>query len=264
MSKIPQRLSGEVVLVTGGSQGIGRAVALRCAAEGADVVLAARSVENLSRVSLEVEAIGRRAVIVPADLREPAAFEAAILRAADVLGPISLAVANSGVPGPTAPIWAVSLEEWNDTIGVNLTGAFVTCRAVLPGMMDRGRGSIVLVGSMAGKRTLKARSPYVASKAGLNGLVRTIASDVGESGVRINLVSPGVVEGERLEAVLDADSHSRGISLEQARSERSRLSLLGRNADPEDVAAAVAFLLSDDARSITGEDLNVSCGAMTH
>jgi len=261
---ISNRLGGSVALVTGASQGLGRAIALRCAAEGADVVLAARSLENLRAVAGEIEGLGRRALAVSVDLREPAQIAAAVAQAEEVLGTVDLAVANSGIAGPTAPVWEVSLDAWQETLDVNLTGAFLTCQAVLPGMIASGRGSIVLVGSMAGKRTLKQRSPYVVSKAGLNGLVRTIAADIGERGIRINLVSPGVIEGERFEAVLDADARARGITIEQARTARSSLSLLGRNADPEDVAAAVAFLLSEDARSITGEDMNVSCGAVTH
>jgi NAD(P)-dependent dehydrogenase (short-subunit alcohol dehydrogenase family) len=258
------RLDGKVVFVTGGGRGLGRVVALRCAEAGADVVLAARSRDALEEVATVIRATGRRALPVTVDLRDHGSLAAAVDATRDELGPIDLAVANSGVAGPTTPIWQVTSEEWAETLDVNVTGAFLTCREVIPDMIERGRGSIVVIGSMTGKRPLQHRSPYAASKAALIGLVRTAASDVGPHGVRINLVSPGPIEGERLDRVFEEQARSRGITVEQARQEFADVSPLRRNVEADDVASAVLFLLSDEARSITGEDLNVSSGVVTY
>lgn len=258
------RLADRTVLVTGGGRGIGRAIALRCAADGADVVVAARSVEELEETADRVRATGRRAQAVQMDLRDPASVEAGVAAARAAVGPVDLLVANSGVAGPTAPVWEVSAEDWSDTFAVNVTGVWLSCRAVLPGMIERGRGNIVVVGSMTGKRTLVNRSPYAASKTALIGFVRTAAADVGPHGIRVNLVSPGAVEGDRLTRVVEAQARSRGITRDAALGELTADSPLRRPVPPDDVGSAVAFLLSDEAASITGEDLNVSSGAVMY
>lgn len=254
------RLAGRRALVTGGGRGIGRAIALRCAAEGADLVLAGRDTAALEAVADEVALLGRHASTVRVDLREPGPT----VEALGGVGRVDLLVANSGVAGPTRPVWEVSPEEWEETFAVNVTGTFLTCRTIIPGMLSEKRGSIVVVGSMTGKRPLAGRTPYAASKTALIGLVRTAAADLGARGVRINLVSPGVVEGERLDGVIAAQAATHDLPEDTVRHELETASPLGRTVPPDDVAAAVAFLLSDDAASITGEDLNVSAGAVTY
>lgn len=254
------RLAGRRALVTGGGRGIGRVIALRCAAEGADLVLAGRDMAALEAVAGEVALLGRHASTMHVDLRD----SATAIETLGGVGRVDLLVANSGVAGPTKPMWEVRAEEWEETFAVNVTGTFLTCQAIIPGMLSEGHGSIVVVGSMTGKRPLGRRSPYAASKTALIGLVRTAATDLGSRGVRINLVSPGVVEGERLDAVIAAQASAHGVPEDTVRKELRAASPLGRTVPAEDVAAAVAFLLSDDAASITGEDLNVSAGAVTY
>ncbi len=261
---VEPRLEGKVALVTGGGRGLGREIALQCAREGAHLVLVSRSREDLESTAAEVRAIGRRAVMVALDIRDPSAIGEAVRRANDELGPIDLAVANSGISGPSAPIWEVEFDDWNDTFSVNVTGVYRTCHALLPSMIARQQGSVVVIGSMTGKRPLQHRSAYAASKTALIGLVRTVATDTGPYGVRVNLVSPGPIEGGRLEQVIASQAAARGLTLSQSREEFLSASPLRRNAKPEDVARAVVFLLSDDARSITGEDLNVSSGTVTY
>jgi NAD(P)-dependent dehydrogenase (short-subunit alcohol dehydrogenase family) len=131
-------------------------------------------------------------------------------------------------------------------------------------MVARGAGSVVVIGSMTGKRPLVGRAPYAAAKTGLIGLVRTLAWDAGPAGVRVNLVSPGPVAGERLDRVLRGQAAARAITEEQARSDFAAASPLQRFATEADVARAVRFLCSDDAAAITGEDLNVSGGTVMH
>jgi NAD(P)-dependent dehydrogenase (short-subunit alcohol dehydrogenase family) len=173
---------------------------------------------------------------------------------------VDVLVANSGVAGPTAPLWEVTQEDWDETHAVNVRGPFLCCRAVLPGMVQRRSGSIVLIGSMSGKRPLANRTPYTSSKTALIGLVRTLAAETGPYGVRVNLISPGPVTGPRFDAVLEGQARVTGRSTEDLRTEFAAESPLRRLVDPEDVAAAVVYLGGDGSRSITGEDLNVNAG----
>lgn len=257
-------LRGRVALVTGAGRGIGRATALRCAAEGAAVALAGRSVDELEEVAGLVTAAGGRALVVLMDVQREDSVVAGVARITAALGDVDVLVCNSGVAGPTAPLWEVTPEEWDATHAVNVRGVFLSCRAVLPSMVRRGTGAVVVIGSMSGKRPMAHRTPYTSSKTALIGLVRTLALDAGPHGIRVNLVSPGPVTGPRLDRVLDAASRASGRSPEEQRAEYASQSPLSRLVDPEDVAAAVVFLAGDAARSTTGEDVNVSAGITMH
>ena len=234
------------VLVTGASRGLGRAIASSFAVDGARVGLVARDAARLDAVAAETGGVA-----LVADVCDPEALAHAAAR----FGTPDALVLAAGIPGPTAPLWEISLEDWEATVAANLTGVFLTCRAFLPGMVERARGSVVVIGSMTGKRPLPGRTPYAAAKTGLIGFVRTLAWDAGPHGVRVNLVSPGPVEGERLDAVLAAQGAG-------ARQAFTTASPLARFAADADVVAAVRFLCSDV--SITGEDLNVSAGTVMH
>ena len=257
-------LADRVALVTGAGRGIGRRIAGRLAAEGAHVVLSGRSSDALAATREEIEAAGGRAFVVEADVRDETAMAELVRVATERAGPIDVLVANSGVAGPTAELWNLTLADWQETLAVNLTGVFLACRAVAPGMLARGSGSIVVIGSGTGKNPLPGRTPYAASKAGLIGLVRSLAWELGPHGVRVNLVSPGATEGPRLDAVIEGQARAGGRSVEEVRAAFVSGSALGALTSTEDVAAAVAFLVSDGARAITGEDLNVSMGWVMH
>lgn len=257
-------LAGRTALVTGAGRGIGRAIALRCAAEGAAVALAGRSVPELEEVAALVAAAGGASLVVPMDVQDPASVADGVDRIAADLGDVDVLVANSGVAGPTAPLWEVTPEEWDVTHAVNVRGVFLSCRAVLPSMVRRGTGAIVVIGSMSGKRPMAQRTPYTSSKTALIGLVRTLAVEAGEHGIRVNLVSPGPVTGPRLDRVVAAASEAGGRTPDEQLAEYAAASPLRRLVDPDDVAAAVVFLAGDDARSTTGEDLNVSAGITMH
>ena len=253
-------LDGAVAVVTGAGTGIGREISLRLAAEGADVVLTGRSTEAMEEVAEQVRSAGRRALPVAMDLRDPASIEAAARAAEDEFGRVDVLVNNSGVGGPSRPMWEIDLEEWEDTFRVNVTGTFLVCRAFLPRMIEAGSGSVVVIGSMTGKRPLVNRTPYAASKTALIGLVRTLAWDAGPHGVRVNLVSPGPVEGARIQWVLEQQAAARGISFEEAQADFTSGSPLHRLVPPGDVADVVAYLASPRSASITGDDINVSAG----
>lgn len=257
-------LQDQVALLTGAGTGIGREIALRFAQEGASVVLTGRSLAQMHDVAEQVTVAGGRALVARVDLREPATIDVAAQRALQEFGRVDVLVANSGVGGPTKPLWELSRQEWVDTFEVNVTGTFLCCRAVLPQMLSRGSGSIVVVGSITGKRPLVNRSPYAASKTALIGLVRTLAAEVGSQGVRVNLLSPGGVAGARIDWVIAHQAESRGITVEQARGEFAAESALGRLVDPGEVADAAAFLASSRAAAITGQDLNVAAGLVMY
>lgn len=258
----PGQLVGQVAVVTGAGQGIGRTIALRCAAEGASVVLAARSTDKLEAVAREVVAIGANALVVPTDLRDRQSVEALARRADEAFGRVDTLVCNGGIAGPTAELWNISVEDWEETFRVNVTGTFLCCKAFLPAMLERGEGSVVVIGSMSGKRPLFARTPYTASKMALVGLVRTLAWETGPHGIRVNLISPGATEGPRIQGVIEGQAKARGITVDDAYREFSAASPLQRLTRPDDVAAAVIYLSSPAAAAVTGEDLNVSAGVV--
>jgi len=254
-------LEGKVVVVTGAGRGLGRAIALRCGREGAHLVLAGRTVTELEEVAAQLRATsGVRALVVAADVRDIESTEVMAARTVAEFGGVDVLVANSGIAGPTAPLWEVEPAEWEETFAVNVRGVFLTCRAVLPEMVRRSSGSIVVVGSMSGKRPLINRTAYASSKMALVGLTRTLAAETGPFGVRVNLVSPGPVNGPRLENVLRAQAALSGRSVEDVRVDFSRDSPLRRLVEPEQVAATVVFLASNEAAAITGEDVNVNTG----
>jgi NAD(P)-dependent dehydrogenase (short-subunit alcohol dehydrogenase family) len=253
------QLEGRTALITGASQGTGKVVALRFAREGAKVVLAARSRERLEETAAEITAAGGTAVVAPTDLRQVAEVEALAQRI-EAGGGLDVIVSNSGIAGPTAELWKVEPEEWEETMRVNVTGTFLLCRSLLPAMVRRGSGSVVVIGSTTGKRPLYGRTPYAASKMALVGLVRTLAVELGPAGVRVNLLSPGGVAGPRIETVIREQARATGSSREAVYEEYTKSTPLRRLVPPEDIASAALFLASDASASITGEDMNVSAG----
>lgn len=257
-------LLDQVAVITGAGKGIGRAIALRLAAAGAHVVLTGRDVEALEGTHAQVVALGGRAVVVPVDVTSANSVDALAEAVLEQLGRVDVVVCNSGIGGPSLPLWEVPPQEWEATLSVNLTGAYLVCRALLPGMVAWGSGSVVLVGSMTGKRPLLHRAPYAASKAGLIGLCRTLALDAAPHGVRVNLVSPGFVEGPRLDWVVAGQAAAQDLDTMQVRVQIAATTPLGRVVDATDVAEAVLFLAGPRSASTTGEDLNVSAGLTMH
>ncbi|MCW7945721.1 hypothetical protein AAW14_27880 [Streptomyces hygroscopicus] len=251
-------------MITGGGRGLGREIAVALHTAGHRVVLAGRDKDVLDLTAHEIDPTGDAVLSVRCDVRDELAVAALTARALDRFGRIDVLVNNSGIAGPTAPVWETDAQLWRDTIETNLVGAFLCCRAVLPTMIAQRSGAIVTVGSMTGKRPLFGRTGYAASKTALIGLTRTLATEAGPYGIRANLVSPGPLEGDRIERVFRAQAASRGISVDAARAEMLDDSPLGRLVPGADVAAAVVFLASPAASSITGEDLNVSAGIVTY
>lgn len=249
--------------MTGGGRGIGRSIARALAGAGYELILAARSETELTAVKTEIDEAGGKAVAVPTDLRSRGQIDRLAETAREV-GPVDLLVNNSGIAGPQGMMWELDPDDWAETMAVNVDAVFLCSRAFLPAMIERRRGSIVNIGSITGKRPLLGRSPYATSKLALVGLTRTLALETGAFGVRVNLISPGFVEGPRIDWVIDRQAEARGVASAEVREDFTAQSPLGRLTSPEDVASVVVFLASDAAAAITGADINVNSGVVMY
>ena len=254
------QLQGKVAIITGGGKGIGRAIALAFAREGAKLVLAARDTEALDRVAGEVAEARAEVLTIATDVADEAQVGAMVAQAVERFGRVDILVNNSGIPGPTKPLWEMEPDEWDEVMNVNLRGPYLCARAVMVTMLKQGAGRIINISSILGRQPLAGRSPYVASKAGLVGLTQTLAHEAGPHGITVNLISPGATAGERLDLVLTRLGAAQGMSLEQIRAVVLRDTPLRRFVEADDVARAAVFLASDAAANITGEDLNVTAG----
>ena len=252
-----------VAVVTGANRGIGRAITVALAAAGYTVAASARDPSSLAETVAEADKAGGTAVPFGCDVCDEASVAALAARAGE-LGPVSVVVANAGIAGPTTPLHEMSLADWRETVTTDLDGVFLTFRAFIPAMIERRDGSLIAISSMTGKRPLYGRTPYAAAKMGVIGLVRTLATELGPHGIRVNAVCPGPVAGPRIEQVIALQAAARGITAEQARAEMDGMSPLRRMVTAEEVAAACVFLASGGSASITGEDLNVTAGVVMY
>ena len=253
-------LDGRVAIVTGGGEGIGRAIAIALAQAGARVAVAARRREPIDAVETEIRASGGTALAVQADVTREAEVSAMVATTRARLGPIDILVNNAGIAGPTANAEDISAADWEDVHRVNLVGPFLCCRAVIPEMKERRRGRVIHIGSISGKRPLAQRTPYCASKLGLVGFARTLATELGPYDVTVNTVSPGATAGERIERVIASAASAQGKTVAEVSKAFLASTPLGRFVQPEDTARVVVFLASDAAANITGEDINVAAG----
>ena len=249
--------------VTGANRGIGRAIAVGLAATGFTVAASARDPASLADTVAEAGKAGGTAVPLACDVRDEASV-AAMAAQAQALGPVHAVVANAGVAGPTRPLQEITLADWRDTLATDLDGVFLTFRAFIPAMIERRGGSLIAISSMTGKRPLHGRTPYAAAKMGVIGLVRTLATELGPYRIRVNAVCPGPVAGPRIDEVIRKQAAARGITEEQARAAFTGASPLGRLVEAGEVAAACAFLASEDSAAVTGEDLNVAAGVVMY
>jgi NAD(P)-dependent dehydrogenase (short-subunit alcohol dehydrogenase family) len=256
-------VSARVAVVTGANRGIGRATAVALAADGFTVAVTARDTATLKETIDDVEAVGGTAAAVACDVRDEASV-AAMAAVAHELGPVHTVVANAGVAGPTAPLREMSLADWRDCVATDLDGVFLTFRALIPDLVAAGEGSLIAISSMTGKRPLHGRTPYAAAKMGVIGLVRTLALELGPHRIRVNAVCPGAVAGPRIDDVIARQAAARGITEAAALAAFTEAAPLGRLVKAEEVAAACAYLASDAAAAITGEDLNVTAGVVMY
>ncbi|WP_265516058.1 SDR family NAD(P)-dependent oxidoreductase [Nitratireductor luteus] len=244
-------------LVTGGGSGVGKAVAVALAEAGIAVTACGRRLEPLEAVATEHENI--HALV--ADVTDEASVAALYEKAEAARGPFDIVVANAGTAS-SAPAHKIPLDEWNRIVNVNLTGAFLTVKPALARMREQGAGRIVFLASTAGLKGYAYVAPYVASKHGLVGLMRALASELAATGVTVNAVCPGFVETEMLAETVARITEKTGRSREEARAGLAAVNPQGRFIQPDEVASAVQWLVSDGARSVNGQTISV-CGGET-
>jgi NAD(P)-dependent dehydrogenase (short-subunit alcohol dehydrogenase family) len=253
-----------VTIVTGASQGIGQAIAREFGQAGDVVVLAARNREGLNATAQMVEGAGGLPMVVETDVTSESSVGDMVGTVVGQHRRIDVLVNNSGVGGPSGRLWEVHPGEWRSTFEVNVFGVFLMTRAVLPVMVGQKAGSVIIIGSISGKRPLFGRSAYTTTKSALVGLTRTLAVETGSEGITVNLISPGFVSGPRLDWVMEAQARARGIGVDDVRREFEAEAALGRLTEPTDVARAAVFLASDAASGITGADMNVNSGVVMY
>ena len=247
-------------LVTGAGSGIGRAIALRLARDGWTVAVNDLASTRAAQVAREVDAAGGRGIAVVADVGDREAVRRMVADALAALGALDLLVNNAGLCR-LGPIAEFPEADWRATFRVNVDGAFFCCQAVLPHMLARGRGNIVNLASWSGKAGAPFFGAYCASKFAVIGLTQSLAKEVAGQGIRVNAVCPGIVAGTDMRAQVDAESRALG---RPTSTDRVGWIPLGRLGEAEDVAGVVAFLVSDDARYMTGQAINVTGGLWMH
>jgi NAD(P)-dependent dehydrogenase (short-subunit alcohol dehydrogenase family) len=254
------RLKDKVAIVTGGGVGIGKAISLAFAREGADIVLACPFLSELEPTAAEINSLGRKSLAVVTDVSDEEQVREMVAKTVGEFGKIDILVNSAGIEGRTANVVDVDLEDWNRVLAVNLTGPMLCSKEVLKIMVPHKSGSIINISSAAGKRGFVMRSPYCASKWGVIGLTQTVALEVGVHNIRVNCICPGPTEGERIERVLNARVEATGRPYQELRALMTGNNPLGRMVYPEEVAAAAVFLASAEAGGLTGQAINVSIG----
>jgi NAD(P)-dependent dehydrogenase (short-subunit alcohol dehydrogenase family) len=248
-------IAGRHALVTGGGTGVGKAIALALADAGVDVTICGRRQAALDSVA----AANPRIRAVTADVTDEGSMAKLYETAEAQRGPFDIVIANAGVAG-SAPTHKTTLANWQRTIDVNLTGAFLTVKAALAGMTERGSGRIVFIASVAGLKGYGYVAPYVAAKHGVVGLMRALAVELAKTGVTVNAVCPSFVETDMLEESIQRIVQKTGRSEAEARASLMAANPQERFVQPEEVAATVLWLCSDGAASITGQAISVSGG----
>jgi len=257
-------LAGRVVVVSGVGPGTGRSVALACAREGADVVLAARTVAAVEEVAGEVRARGRRALAVPTDVARADDCR----RLADVaraeLGRIDVLVNNAFRSAPYDAVERASMDDWRQIFDVNVFGSIQLSQAVIPHMRAQRGGSIVMINSMS-VRVIEPRfGGYAASKGALMTAMQTMAKELGNDGIRVNAVVPGYIWGPALQRWFEQLATERGTTPEAIYAEIAARTALNHIPDSDEIADAVVFFASDLSRAITGQALDVNGGHYFH
>ncbi|NOT64161.1 MAG: 3-oxoacyl-[acyl-carrier-protein] reductase [Acidobacteria bacterium] len=241
-------LNGQIALVTGGSQGIGRAIALTLAELGADVAVMARTLDKCEAVAEEIRAKGRRALAVQGDMADTAGMKELVAKVAQELGTITILVNNAAITRDGLFL-RMKQADWDAVIQTNLTGVFALTQAALPAMMKANRGRIINLTSVVAQSGNPGQVNYISAKAGLIGFTKAVAREYASRGITVNAVAPGFIDTPMTQA-LNAAQH-------EAILPQIPLKRLGKDAE---VAAAVAFLASDEAGYVTGQVINVNGG----
>ena len=246
-------LTGKIAVVTGAGQGIGRAIALRLANAGANLAILDLNVSSAESVAKEIETIGRHAIPIPTDVSYADDVNAAVDKVVTEFHRVDILVNNAGIAGRTVPLTDLEETDWDKVISVNLSGVFLCCKAVIGTMIAQDYGRIVNIASIAGKEGNPTMIPYSVSKAGVICLTKALAKEVTDYNIRVNAVSPAVIETPIMHGMAQSTIDYMVSKIP-----------LGRIGKPEEVAAVVNFLTSDEASFVTGQCYDVSGGRATY
>ena len=251
MAEVSFDLSGRVAVVTGGSRGIGRSIALGLAEYGADVVVASRKQEDLDVVAGEIRGLGRKAAAIATHMRNQEDIDRLVRATLDQFGKIDILVNNAATNPYFGPLVDMEERSWDQIITVNLKGYFLLSQAVARGMRERGSGNIINVASTGGKKASPGLGCYSISKAGVIMLTQVLAQELGQYGIRVNAIAPGIVQTKFAEALW---------SNEEILSHTIQATPLGRIGQPEEMAGVVVWLASDASSYVTGQTVVLDGG----
>ena len=257
------KLKDTTALVTGGGRGIGEALAVAFAQEGADVMVAARSVDQLEDTVHRIEATGRKGIAIPADLSQRETIASFVEAIFTHFPTIDILVNNAGIGSGMNAKLVVNFDDdfWDTTIALNLTAPYLLTKAFLPGMIKAGWGRVINTSSVAGKMGFPTGAAYSVSKHGLIGLTRTAALETATTGVTVNAICPGPIRTTMLARRMQATAELSGESVADM---EKTMNPMQRLLEPDEVAGLAVFLASDSAKSITGQAYNISGGSMMH
>ena len=244
-------LSGKVAIVTGGSRGIGRAIALGLASHGADVVVASRKQADLDIVAAEIRALGRKAAAIATHMRNKEDIDRLVEQTLEQFGKIDTLVNNAGTNPYFGLLMNIEESAWDQIMTVNLKGYFLMAQAVARGMIEQGSGSIINVSSAGGRRASPGLGAYSISKAGDIMLTQVLAQELGQYGIRVNAIAPGIVQTKFAEALW---------SNEQILEASLRMTPLGRIGQPEEMAGVCVWLASEASSFVTGQTIILDGG----
>ena len=256
-------LQDKVVIVSGVGPGLGRSIAVRSAAQGADVVLAARTQSRLDEVAGEVKALGRRALAVPTDIADPQAAERLVSAALGEFGRADALVHNALAMPPIRDLGVVDLDAVRTGFDTNVVAALRLTRLLVPALAEVA-GSVTFIGSMVVRFSQRTMGPYKLAKAALLAAAQSLATELGPQGIRVNTVAPGHIWGDSLQWYFGYLARKRGVEPGSLYDEAASRTDLGRLPEPDEIADAVVFLASPMARAITGQCLDVNCGEYHH
>lgn len=254
-------LEDRVALVAGVGPGLGREIALAFAAQGADVVLCARRVDEPEATASAVREHGRRAEVVSVDVTKREQCDTAVAVAVERLGGLHVLVNNAFHGGDFSDFASADLSRWRRTMDVNFFGALTMTQAALPALREAGDGRIVMINTMSSTNHIeKAYGAYAASKGALATVTRTLALELGEWGIRVNAVHPGYILGPNVQIWFEMQAKERGVTPEEVHAELAAQTALGYVAPAAEIAGAAVFFASDLARPITGQAIGVDAG----
>ncbi len=258
-------VDGLVVMIVGAGPGLGATLARRCAVDGADVVVAARTQSKLEEIAGDVRSRGRRALAVATDVSDRDQVRALARRAHEEFGRIDVLVNAAFPPAPGGNVVDMddgALDAWRRSVDAGAYGTLLTCRFVAPFMIEAGRGAIVNVTSMTSRLAHGGRSDYAAGKAAMHRLGWALADELGPHGIRVNAVAPGAIWGEGVRGWIETSARANGVSFEEQLAGHVHEMALRRIATEDEVANAVLFLASNLASGITGATIDVNAGQL--